>query len=256
MNSSKSSHIYGIVGTIIFHAIILVILFSVGLVYPPAEKTEWPPKDSSEILFGGEYVMLEDVIMAESDESLSDEPSENSTDEAEDMTDEGIEGEPSSIITSEQESVMKKENDKQPEQSGPTKEELAQKEKENREKEASEKINNQVKFGGKGNGKSELTNSNSQSGINTDAPGHTLSGRTMEKWGKPRSTKSGSIIVRVIVARDGKVIKAEAINGKGPAYADRSIRRRCEQASLNDCRFSVDQNAKKEQQGIITWHFK
>ena len=48
--------------TLLFHVIVVVILASLYLRYSPSEQAErkWPPVDSSEVLFGGEFVMTGD----------------------------------------------------------------------------------------------------------------------------------------------------------------------------------------------------
>ena len=74
MDSSRRNHIIALIATLLFHALVVVILVSIYLRYSPAEEAKrgWPPVDSSEVLFGGEFVMIGD----------SPEQSENSDESA------------------------------------------------------------------------------------------------------------------------------------------------------------------------------
>lgn len=230
-----------VAGTIIFHLILLVIILFSCLQYPPKDKPI-PHVKESEILLEGEYVMRGDVPepnkvsnkIAAPKQPKQDVPSANEE-----------------LISSSQESPMKV---VEPEIS---EEELARLEEERRQAEAAERIRQQVKFGskGSGDGNSGSPNGNASFGATSGSPGYSLKGRTAERWGTPRSNKSGSIVVKVSVDRDGKVVSAKVVNGEGAAYADLSIRRRCEAASM-DSKFSVDREATAIQTGTITWRFK
>ncbi len=259
MRKEGKSKIIGVAGTLLFHVLILLALTTVCLTYRPERenKAKWPPEHHSEILYGGEYVRAGDLLTEETafDDDLAAADFEASS--GEDLSDEGEIGEPSPPAAARDDSPMKVVDKPAAEKTGPREEELARIRREKREKEASERIGNQVKFGGKGQGSGESGSprGNSSAGNVSGAPGHNLGGRTLEHWGKPVSQKSGTIMVKVTVNRDGKVIKAVATSGEGPAYADGAIRRNCEKASLSS-RFSVDKSAAKEQQGTITWRFE
>lgn len=261
---SKKSRIIGLLGTIIFHVLIFVIMFCFVIEHTPDKTKEWPPRDSSEILFCGEYVMLGNL-----EQQPYEEASENIHDDnaieinpANDIINAGEQGEPSAPTTSEEESPMKVE-DKPNAKKGPTKEELEAQEKARLEKEKQQEIKNQIKnqFAGKkknndnNNGKQGSPNGNSESGTTTGAPGTNLGGRTLAYWEKTSSTKSGTIVVSVTVNPQGYVISAKVSSGSGAAYADDGTRSRCQQASLR-CRFSVAKNETESQRGTITWRFK
>ena len=63
MESNKKTRIIAIAGTIVIHVLILVISLCFVIEHSPQHdlNAQWPPVDSSEILFGGEYVMLGDI---------------------------------------------------------------------------------------------------------------------------------------------------------------------------------------------------
>ncbi len=266
MESSNKSRIIAIAGTIIFHVLILVITFCFVIEHTPKTDAEWPPRDSSEILFGGEYVMLGDVVQPQFESDQQQTPSANESEAlaADDIENAGLEGSPSQVVTSTQESPMKVEQKPKAPKPGPTAEELAAAEKARIEKQKQQQIQNQMKnaFAGNGkssnsngNGKSGQTDGNSETGATSGAPGTNVGGRTLAHWVKASSTKAGSIVVAVSVNPQGKVVSAKVIRGSGPAYADATTRTRCEQASLQ-CSFSVSKTETQEQRGTITWRFK
>ena len=157
---------------------------------------------------------------------------------------------------------MKEQAKPKPAPTGPTKEELAERERVKREKERAEKqskISDRLKSGfsgKKGSGKTGSPNGNSTTGAVSGMPGHNLKGRTAESWGRPSSTLSGTIRIRVSVNRQGRVVgNPTYVGGSGPAAANSATRRSCIEASRNS-RFSVDLDAQAEQVGIITWNFE
>ena len=267
MESSNKSRIIAIAGTIVFHVLLLVITFCFVIEHTPKTDAEWPPRDSSEILFGGEYVMLGDVMQPQLESTQQEQAAsanENEALTADDFENAGSQGTPSQVVTSSQESPMKVEQKPETQKPGPTAEELAAAEKARIEKEKQQQIQNQMKNAFAGNSKSSNSNGkgrpgqadgNSETGATSGAPGTNVGGRTLAHWVKASSTKAGSIVVAVSVNPQGKVVSAKTISGSGPAYADAATRTRCEQASLQ-CSFSVSKTETQEQRGTITWRFK
>lgn len=261
MDSNKKDRIIAIAGTVLFHIIVLMVLLFACLQYDPTETREWPPVDESEIVFGGEYVMLGDIpdpSVTVSDEPAPQESNTDAASEATDMVDEGTIGVPAPLVTSKQESPAKVKEKEKPEKTGPTKEELAAQEKAKKEKEAAEKINNRVKFGGSGsgNGKAGQTDGNATTGAVKGAPGHNLKGRTVDHWGRPSSALSGTIRIKVVVNKQGKVIGTPTyVGGEGPAAANMSVRNSCIAAS-RESQFSVSLDGPATQTGVITWRFE
>ncbi len=270
MDSSKKSRLIAIIGTIAFHVLILVISLCFVLEHSPRHQfdTQWPPVDSSEILFGGEYVMLGDINQPqiESDQQQPAPPADNNDAlDADDLENAGTQGQPSQVVSTQEESPMKVEKTQETPKPGPSAEELAAvAEKARIEKEKQQQIQEQIKnqFAGKGKGtddngkgKTGQVDGNSDTGASSGAPGASLGGRTLANWVKTSSTKAGTIVVSVSVNPQGKVISAKVKSGSGPAYADAATRTRCEQASLK-CSFSVSKTETQVQRGTITWRFK
>lgn len=226
----------------------------------------WPPVDSAEILFGGEYVKLGNMatptaLKAKSPNSQTS--PETATHDATDITDAG---EPSpeapALVTSEQPSPAKVERRDPPAKTGPTKEELAERERIKREKEQaqkSQKINSGMKNAFSkptaATGTEGSPSGNATTGAVSGSPGYSLKGRTAESWGRPSSAYSGTIVIAVKVNRKGIVTSASYSGGTGSAAAQAAVRNSCIAAARNS-RFSVDDDAPAEQSGTITWTFR
>lgn len=264
MSETDKDKIKGIVATIIFHAVIIVVLLVACLYY------SYPPKDSElqkmkedEILFGGEYVVMGDFSVplenSTSGEQYVPEQSEQPTQEGDDADNAGEPGETvPPLVSQKSESPMKVEE--VAEKPGPTKEELAaEAERVKREKETAEKINKRVSFGkttGSGSGTSGSPSGSSTARTSSGAPGVSgLEGYTLANWGKPNSPSNGVVRIQVRVNSRGKVISANYVGGSGAAASNMSVRRSCERASM-ESQFSVPKNTTTEGVGIITWRFE
>ena len=255
---NNRNKLIALIATITIHTIAVLILLFSYLHY------KWPPDDQplpqeSEILFGGEYVMLGDVeFPSSSDFASSATERKEASVSGEDVTDKGETGDNSNLVSTENESPMTVEKPKEkPEKKGPSKEELAEQERIKRQQEQAEKINKRVAFGKKGNGsgKEGSPNGNESSGRSNGAPGHSLSGRTLESWGRPSSSVDGVVVIQVRVNSKGRVIDARYHSGSGSAAASKAVRESCRQASLQS-RFSVSTETTTEQVGTITWRFE
>lgn len=254
--------------TLLLSAIIVAGLLTWHYRVDPAAMLdrEWPPVDSSEIVFGGEYVRLGDMplpsekleqtpAMASEQDAMVDGPDLADAGEAEAVA-------PEPTVSTE-ESPMKVKEKPQPEKTGPTKEELAEQARIKKQKEEAERqaaIRSRMKSGftskGSTNGTSGSPNGNADQGALKGAPGHNLVGRTVESWGKPKSTLSGSVMVKVRVNRQGYVVGTpEVVGGTPPAASNAAVRQSCIAASRAS-RFSVSNDAASEQVGVITWKFE
>ncbi len=233
---------------------------------PPMEERRWPPVDSSEIVFGGEFVKLGDmpVPVQETDNRPVPDNAADAALEGSDLTDAGeAVAETPPLVNTANESPMKVKEKPKPEKTGPTKEELAEQARIKREKEEAEKqarIKNKMRTGFNntkkaGKGESGSPNGNSNTGALSGMAGHNLKGRTAEAWGRPNSTKSGTVIVKVKVDREGRVVEAICTGGTPPAAGDMNVRNSCIEASKRS-KFSRDLNAKTFQTGTITWKFE
>jgi hypothetical protein len=229
------------------------------------ERT-WPPVDSSEIVFGGEFVKMgdmADLTVADNAQPNSATSPEAAAHQGSDAVDAGeASPEPPAVVTSQRPSPAKVEKKEAPAKTGPTKEELAEQQRIKREKEQaqqSEKISTGMKNAfakpSAAAGTSGSPSGNASEGAVSGSPGYSLKGRTAESWGRPSSAYSGKIIIAVKVNRQGVVTQASYQGGSGSAAAQSSVRNSCI-AAARQSRFSVDEDAPAEQSGTITWTFR
>lgn len=222
---------------------------------------DWPPKnqpqptiDSTEILFGGEYVMLGDIEQPATDEMATPEP--ENKEEAK-PSPEPTQHE--NLVSTNRESTMKVEKQKEQPKDTKKKSDKATaetKKNDNRDNAKAKEISNNVSSSfGKGKGKQGSQNGNSNQGVAKGTPGYSLSGRTPESWGRPSSPSDGTITIRVKVNPKGKVTDATYVRGSGSANASMAVRESCRQASLRS-RFSVATDRTTDQIGTITWRFE
>lgn len=251
----RGARIWAVAATVAFHALLLLILLSVFLRYPPKGVETWPPDEEKEILFdevedlytSGEFVRVGDTPdeLADADLSPSAEIQPEPSQEGVDTQDAGVAGNPAPVVSSANESPMKV--DKTPK--GPTKQEIeAEKKKQEAAKrqQAKEEAANKVKFGGGGkdSGKAGKPDGNSTTGVTVGSSGKGLDGRTLEKWALPTSSKTGVIAVAVKVDSKGNVTEARysPTGSSGDAAGETSLRRACEEKA-KQCRFSVKEGA-------------
>ncbi len=266
MEDNRKSRMTGLVATILFHIVIVAILASLYLRYSPAEDAErtWPPVDSSEVLFGGEYVMVGDrpelaESNSESAPAEADAPAPEPQVEALDNS-----GTPSPtpapIVTTERPSAAKVEKKTTREQTGPSKAEREAAERAKREEETRQAIADKVKFGqagagAAGSGKAGQTDGNANFGAAQGSPGYNLKGRTLASWDTPPRSPLGTVTIRVTVNRQGAVTEASYASGTGAAAASASTRQHCINAAKAS-KFSVDTDAPAAQTGTITYRFQ
>lgn len=271
MQQRDKDRLIAIIGTALALAVLLfwIVLSEFRVNLSELEERKWPPVDSSEIVFGGEFVKLGDMPQPVPEEIAQSQPQELAEEpayEGTDLADAGPKADvPPAPVASERPSPMKVEKKPEtPEKKGPTKEELAEQERIKRQKEQeakSKKISSGIKNSFRQNSKPAAgtpgsTNGNSDSGVLSGTPGFSLKGRTPESWGPTRSTLAGSITIRVSVNRQGHVVGTPTyVGGTGPAAASSKVRQTCI-AAARSSRFSVDLDAPAEQVGTITWTFR
>ncbi len=257
-----------ITAVIVLLLIVWMLTANINLTLDFSADRKWPPVDSSEIVFGGEFVKLGDFAQPtpkrsktkSSEMQKQEEPSHEGTY----MQNGGLpSAEEPETVSSELESPAKVTKKPEPKKTGPTKEELAERERIRKEKEQAQKskqinsgMKNMFNRSEKGsNGKEGSPQGNSTIGATSGSPGYSLAGRTAEGWGRPSSAHGGTITIRVKVNRKGHVVSATYLSGSGSAAAQPSVRQSCIQAARQS-RFSVDDNAPAEQTGTITWTFR
>ncbi|WP_304507515.1 hypothetical protein [Duncaniella muris] len=263
---SRRNQLIALLATVLFHAAVAVVLLTLCLRYSGSESNErvWPPVDSSEVLFGGEYVMVGDrqEMAASTNEPApaEAEAQEAPAPEAEALVNSGEPAQPAPVVSSERPSPAKVEKKPAPEKTGPTKAEIEAAERAKREQEARQAIASKVQFGqkstgGNGSGKAGSADGNATVGAVSGSPGFNLKGRSLADWHTPPAGPLGTITVRVTVNRQGKVTSASYSSGTGAAAASQSTRQSCINAAKMS-QFSVDNDAPASQTGTITYNFK
>ncbi|MDE6485006.1 MAG: hypothetical protein K2L14_06415 [Duncaniella sp.] len=265
-SDNRKSRMWALLATVLFHAVVLVVLLSVFLRYSPSDlsEREWPPVDSAEVLFAGEFVRIgDDPTAADNDTSDPAAEADASATEAEtaDNIDSGTPAEPSPLVSTETSSTAKTKTKPQPEVSGPSKAEIEAAEKARREEEKRREIAERMKntkFGstaGSGSGNPGQADGNSTSGATSGMPGFNLKGRSMAIYEQPPRGPLGTVTIRVTVNRKGTVTSARYESGTGSAAASAATRKNCEQAALKS-QFSVAEDAPVSQSGTITYNFR
>lgn len=266
MTFDRRNNLIALVCTVTFHAVLVVLLLSLYLRYSGAEDSErtWPPVDSAEVLFGGEYVMIGDnpelaSTHSEPAPAEADAP-EAPSPQAEALENAGEPAKPAPVVTSERPSPAKVKKEPVPEKTGPTKAEREAAEKAKREQETRQAIASKVRFGktgtgGSGKGNAGSPDGNSTVGAVSGSPGFNLKGRSLASWHTPASAPLGTVTIRVSVNRQGKVTSASYISGTGAAAASSTVRKDCESAAMRS-QFSVDNDAPASQTGTITYRFQ
>lgn len=261
MNNPDKNKYWALGGTVILHIAVLLVLVLTYLHYTDIPQ----PDDIAQqdiTFFGGEYVMLGNAMMTDMNDAASTTASDTEQANSGDYLDDaGVKGESATpALSTDIESPMKV--TKESEQAGPTKEELAEQERIRRREEA-ERRTNQVVQGafsnskGKGGGNDGQPDGNSTTGARSGSPGVSglSAGYTLEHWGNPSSPVEGTVVIKVRVNSRGKVIDANYASGSGTAASNMSVRRSCEQASLQS-QFKVPVNTIGEAVGYITWRFQ
>jgi len=255
MNSAeKRSKNKGIIGTILFHTLLLVMFLFMGLTYqdPPPEEEgisinfgfsedglgEIDPEDTEEITEIVEEEIIEEQIESH-DEILSQEIIETPAVKKTEKKIKIIEEKP-------QEEVIE---EKKPEIN---KKALYTGKKKNINKAQGNKDSqgNQGLMDG-----DPHTNNYIGGGIGVDGNAYQLGGRKAIKKPKPKGNQvSGKVVVLITVDRLGNVIYANA-GAQGSTTFDKELLERAKKAALKTT-FDTKQNAPKNQQGKIIYDFR
>ena len=254
-SSEKKNKRKGIIGTILFHALLLVAFLFMGLTYqdpPPAEE-------GISINFGFSDEGLGEVE-PESTEEITEIVEEEIIEEQIESTEEII-----TQNTVETPAVEKKEEKEEVIEKKETKEEVIEEKKpevnkkalypSKKEKENSSEGNNN----GEGNQGAIDGDPNSEvyegGGIGEDGTAYQLGGRKVEHKEKPiyNLQVEGKVVVAITVDRLGNVINA--IPGiKGSTTLNKQLLQRAKTAALKT-KFNPKKTAPNNQQGKIVYHF-
>ncbi len=255
MNSEeKRNKNKGIIGTILFHALLLVMFLFMGLTYqdpPPAEEGisinfgfsdeglgEIEPEDTEEITEIVEEKIIEEQIESH-DEILSQEIIETPAVKKTEKKVKLIEEKPKEEVIEEKKPEINKKA-------------LYTGKKKNINKAQGNKDSqgNQGLMDGDPNANNYIGG-----GIGIDGNAYQLGGRKAIKKPKPKGNQvSGKVVVLITVDRLGNVIYANA-GAQGSTTFDKELLERAKKAALKTT-FDTKQNAPKNQQGKIIYDFR
>ena len=237
MENNRRHRAIAAAATLLFHALLIAALVAGVLRYSSEhDQPEWPPADSSEILFGGEFVMVGDQGAAEA-EAAAETADVSDVSDVSDVTDVTDVAAPSGDI-------------KVPKALKVSKDPKAEK----AEAEKAEAIKDRVSFG-KGKGKAGQPDGNSADGAVSGIAASGLGNRKAVSLPSPEKGPMGKIVVKITVDRNGNVTSAAYLSGVAPANASASARRSCVEAARRS-RFSADPDAPASQTGTITYTYK
>ena len=254
-SSAKKDKRKGILGTILFHGLLLVAFLFMGLTYqiPP------PPEEGISINFGfsdeglGE---IEPESTEETTEIVEEEVIEQQIESTEEIVTQSETETPAVEKTEEKEKVVKKED---------TKEEVIEEEKPEVNKKAlypgKKKNENQSEGEKGGEGNQGVVDGDPNSdvydggGIGEDGTAYQLGGRKVEFKAKPiyNLQVEGKVVVAITVDRLGNVINATP-GIKGSTTLNKQLLQRAKTAALKT-KFDPKQTAPANQQGKIIYHF-
>lgn len=240
MENNRRHRAIAAAATLLFHALLIAALVAGVLRYSSEhDQPEWPPADSSEILFGGEFVMVGDQGAAEA-EAAAETADVSDVSDVTDVTDVAA---PSGNIKVPK--ALKVPKDPKAEKAEAEKAEKAEK---------AEAIKDRVSFG-KGKGKAGQPDGNSADGAVSGIAASGLGNRKAVSLPSPAKGPMGKIVVKITVDRNGNVTSAAYLSGVAPANASASARRSCVEAARRS-RFSADPDAPASQTGTITYTYK
>lgn len=240
MENNRRHRAIAAAATLLFHALLIAALVAGVLRYSSEhDQPEWPPADSSEILFGGEFVMVGDQGAAEA-EAAAETADVSDVSDVTDVTDVAA---PSGNIKVPK--ALKVPKDPKAEKAEAEKAEKAEK---------AEAIKDRVSFG-KGKGKAGQPDGNSADGAVSGIAASGLGNRKAVSLPSPAKGPMGKIVVKITVDRNGNVTSAAYLSGIAPANASASARRSCVEAARRS-RFSADPDAPASQTGTITYTYK
>ena len=243
MENNRRHRAIAAAATLLFHALLIAALVAGVLRYSSEQdRPEWPPADSSEILFGGEFVMVGDQGAAEA-EAAAETADVSDVSDVTDVTDVAA---PSGDIKVPK--ALKVPKDPKAEKAEKAEAEKAEK------AEKAEAIKDRVSFG-KGKGKAGQPDGNSADGAVSGIAASGLGNRKAVSLPSPAKGPMGKIVVKITVDRNGNVTSAAYLSGVAPANASASARRSCVEAARRS-RFSADPDAPASQTGTITYTYK
>lgn len=267
-------HKKGILGTLIFHGVLAILLFTMGFSTPlplPAEQGILINFGDVEEASGADAIErnIEETERQTAQEQTSPPEPQQSDENEEPVTTQDFEEAPTVEQTNEQ-------TEQQEETPQPTKEQEEQPEEEQEEQEKEREVNENALYqgrsdekagesegetegeGNQGNqsGTPEADNYNDEGSRGMGGVDYSLSGRNPESLPKPEYNyeEEGKVVVEITVDRNGNVTKAVA-GVKGSTTLDSELLRAAKQAALN-AKFDRKGDAPAYQKGTITYNFR
>ncbi|MBM3435521.1 MAG: TonB family protein [Bacteroidetes bacterium] len=251
----KTDKLKGLIGTLVFHGIILLILFLLSF----TTKLPLPGEEGVEVNLGySDEGTGEIQPYKPAEQESSPQYSNPATDQEKEEEIVTQDTEETSIVE------KKKEKEKKPEvpaKKEPVKEEpkvnpdaLYKGKSKTTSEGGSEGITGKEGDQGNPNGTSDSDNYQGQGGSG-DGLSYSLTGRSPKYLPKPSRTfdENGTVVVQIDVDKYGKVVKAIAID-KGSNTTNSTLRSLAEQAARQAI-FNANPNAAEVQRGTITYHF-
>lgn len=243
MENNRRHRAIAAAATLLFHALLIASLVAGVLRYSSEQdRPEWPPADSSEILFGGEFVMVGDQGASEA-EAAAETAEVSDVSDVTDVTD--VAAPSGDIKVPKAPKGLKVPKDLKDPKAEAEKAEKAEK---------AEAIKDRVSFG-KWKGKAGQPDGNSADGAVSGIAASGLGNRKAVSLPSPAKGPMGKIVVKITVDRNGNVTSAAYLSGVAPANASASARRSCVEAARRS-RFSADPDAPASQTGTITYTYK
>jgi len=251
--SEKKNKRKGIIGTILFHALLLIAFLFMGLTYqiPP------PPEEGISINFG--YV----------DEGVTESEPEDKSETLEPIQEEIVEEQGSAdeeVVTQEMEKAPRVEKTEQKKKDPKLeKKEVIEEKKPEVNKKAlytGKKKNKEIDEGNTGKRGNQgvmdgdpNAKSYSGGGIGTDGISYQLGGRNPEFKAKPiyKIQEEGKVVVIITVDRLGNVVNAIP-GAKGSTTLNKYLLAKAKEAAIKT-KFNPKQSAPENQQGEIVYHF-
>lgn len=242
--------------TVLLTALVVILLFVVNITYSASAQRatqQWPPVDSAEILFGGEYVIAGDFDAVGNDEPTPAQEVEQEASSAEQPTVvEDVTPAPEPVAVQQKPSPVKA----KPSVADEARNNAAAQEAERQRNQTRQDIASRTnKFNGSGSGKQGNPDGNSDRGVISGTPGASLGNRAYLGGGDCSSRVTGKIIVSIQVNREGKVTSAKITGGTPPASSN-SAQRDAVLKKARMARFSPSQEAPVSQSGTLTYIFK
>lgn len=254
-NRDNRHKLIALASTAIISALTVVLLFVVTITYNHAAQMaaqKWPPVDSAELLFGGEYVIAGDPEALGQDEpapAASVEPQPAASQEVSTANEQ--ENTPEPLVTQEKPSVAKA----KPTQATEAHTAQAAEAEQQRDQTKRDIASRTNKFNGNGTGRQGSPDGNSDQGAISGTPGASLGNRRYLGGGDCSSKVTGKIVVSIQVNREGKVTSANITGGTPPASSN-AAQRALVLKKAHQARFSPSSEAPVSQKGTLTYIFK